>query len=79
MFEDLSFLKDAVSSMRYQGIPVAREAELNAKGKLYEVVAYFRAAVDYLDVVKAEIVCAIDDDDQMKKCKNINECIGYLS
>jgi hypothetical protein len=90
MFEDTSFLKDAIASLRYQGIPVPAEAgkfinlteffkrELRQRGKLYEVNADFRGGIDYLDVVKSEIVCAIEDGDGVKKCKNINDCVGLV-
>jgi hypothetical protein len=90
IFEDTNFLKDAAASVRYQAIPVPGEAckfldmkkffhaELKAKGKLYMVTADYRGGVDYLDVVKSEIVCAIEDTEPVKKCKSINECVGLL-
>jgi hypothetical protein len=90
LFGDTSFVKDAAASVRYQAVPVPVDvcqtidmkkfyhAELKAGGKLYQAKSDFHGGVEYLDVLNLEILCAIEDGPEVKKCKNINECIGLV-
>jgi hypothetical protein len=90
LFEDTNFLKDAAASVRYQAVPVPGEAtqfldmkkffhaELKAGARLCEATSDFRGGVEFLDVVKSEIVCVVEDRDTVLRCKNVNECVGLV-
>jgi uncharacterized Fe-S radical SAM superfamily protein PflX len=91
LFEDTSYLKDSAASIRFQSIPVPGAAcrfldmnkffqnEINAQCKLYEVTADFkRGGADYLDVVQTEVVAALEELGDVKKCKTINDCVGLV-
>jgi hypothetical protein len=55
------------------------QEEVRAHCRLYEVTADFNGgAADYLDVVQTEVVVALEDLGEVKKCKTINDCVGLI-